>query len=84
MDNSRSEFVTVCCSVRHERGKQYFVQPFLRSMKLLRLTVRHTEVMSRISRAYGVDYASEVLCVICTVSEQPALVCHGPQLSCVR
>ena len=32
-----AEFVTVCCSVRHEHGKQYFMQPFLRSMKLLRV-----------------------------------------------
>ena len=44
-----AEFVTVWCSCRHERGKQYFVQPFLRSIKLLRLHTRfkrHTEVMS--------------------------------------
>ena len=50
------EFITVCCSCRHEHGKQYFVQEFLRSMKLLRLHTRfkrHTEVMSWISRAYG-------------------------------
>ena len=36
----------------HERRKQYFVQPFFRSMKLLRLHTRlHTQVMSWISRA---------------------------------
>ena len=27
---------------------------------------------------------TQLLCVICTVCEQPALVCHGPQLPCVR
>ena len=38
----------------------------------------------------GVDYAwtylkrTQLLCVICTVCEQTAFVCHGPQLSCVR
>ena len=38
----------------------------------------------------SVDYAwtflkrTQLLCVICTDCEQPALVCHGPQLPCVR
>ena len=49
MDNSR-----ICHRLMfHEHGKQYFVQPFLRSMKLLRLHTRfNTEVMSWISHAY--------------------------------
>ena len=36
MDDSR---ICHCLLLRHERGKQYFVQPFLRSVKLLRLHV---------------------------------------------
>ena len=35
---------------------------------------------------YGWTYLkrTQLLCVICTVCEQTAFVCHGPQLSCVR
>ena len=39
----------------------------------------------------SVDYAwpsylkqTQLLCVTCAVCEQPAVVCHGPQLPCVR
>ena len=39
----------------------------------------------------SVDYAwpswlkqTQLPCVICTVCEQPAFVCHGPQLPCMR
>ena len=89
-----AEFVTVWCSCRHERGKQYFVQPFLRSIKLLRLHTRfkrHTEVMSWISHAYGVDYAwtdlkqtQQLPCMIYTVCKQPAFVMVHSCQACVN
>ena len=50
------------CLLFHERGKQNFVQPFLRLMKLLRLHTRfNTEVMSWISRAYECQLCMDLL-----------------------
>ena len=92
MDNSR-----ICHHlVFHDRGKQNFVQPFLRSRKLLRLPT-HTLGLNFTLTLWAHLWhlwvfimhgpylkRTQLLCMICNICEQPALVCHGPQLPCVR
>ena len=71
------------------------LQPFIRSRKLLQL---HTLVLNFTLKSWAeslaltsVDFVwplpvkrTQLLCVICTVCEQPALVCRGQQLPCVH
>ena len=89
MDNNR-----ICHHLLfNECGKQYFVQSFngLRSMKLLRLSLNFTLELWSEFLTLMIDYAwiylkrTQLQCIICTVQcEHPALVCHGPQLPCMR
>ena len=79
MDNNR---ICHCLLTFHERGKQYFVQSFLRSMKLLRLSLNFTlKLWAEFLALMNVDYAwtylkrTQLQCVICTVCEQPACLC---------
>ena len=71
MDNNR-----ICHRLLtfHERGRQYFVQPFLQSMKLLRLSLNFTlklwgEFLALMSVNYAWIYLkwTQLQCVICTV-----------------
>ena len=88
MDNSR-----ICHRLLfHEHGKQNFVQPYLASMKVLRLHTRfiklHTEVMSWISRVYEcrlcMDLPEYYAWFVLSVSSLPSSVMVCSCLACVN
>ena len=87
----KAEFVTVCCSVSvvsktscsHFFGQWSYYGYTHALTKLWSFSLVLVELnFSRlwVSIMHGLTW---ILCVICTVCEQPALVCHGLQLPCV-
>ena len=88
-----AEFVTVCCSMsvgsKILRAAISSVNEATEATHTLSLNFT-LELSGEFLVLMSVDYAwtylkrtQLYLCVICNVCEQPALVCHGPQLPCV-
>ena len=80
-------FVTICCfmsmvsktscshfSVEEASTHAWTKWSYELNLRCLRVLIMHGHYLKR----------TQLLCTICTICEQPVLVCHGQQLPCMR